>query len=77
MSYGAPDRGGGREGKKTSLRKSKVNAADAAKKAHAKPRDERPETSPTAPPVRYWIVNNFNFIGINIETFNNAIFCMI
>ena len=24
MSYGAPDRGGGREGKKTSLRKSKV-----------------------------------------------------
>ena len=29
----------------------KVNAADAAKKAHAKPRDERPETSPSAPPV--------------------------
>ena len=51
MSYGAPDRGGGREGKKSSLRKSKVNAAEAAKKALAKPREERPETSPAAPPV--------------------------
>ena len=51
MSYGAPDRGGGREGKKGSLRKSKVNAAEAAKKAQAKPREERPETSPAPPPV--------------------------
>jgi len=43
--------GGGREAKKGSLRKSKVNAADAAKKAQAKPRDERPETSPAPPPL--------------------------
>jgi hypothetical protein len=47
----APDRGGGRESKKGSLRKSKVNAADAAKKAHCKPREEQPETSLPPPPV--------------------------
>ena len=47
----APDRGGGRENKKGSLRKTKINAADAAKKAQCKPREERPETSLPPPQV--------------------------
>jgi len=46
---GAPDRGGGRENKKGSLRKSKVNAAEAAKKAARAPKEERPLHAPAAP----------------------------
>lgn len=47
----APDRGGGRENKKGSLRKTKINAADAAKRALCKPREERPEVSAPPPPL--------------------------
>jgi hypothetical protein len=47
----APDRGGGRENKKGSLRKSKVNRVDAIKSALNKPREERPETAPPPPPI--------------------------
>ena len=48
---GAPDRGGGRENKKGSLRKSKVNI-EAAKKAAARaPKEERPQHAPPPPPL--------------------------
>lgn len=53
MSYGAPDRGGGRENKKGSLRKSKVGIAEAAKAALRPKKEERPEFAPPAPPILF------------------------
>ena len=48
-AMGAPDRGGGRENKKGSLRKSKVNIEAAKKAALRAPREERPQHAPPPP----------------------------
>ena len=46
------DRGGGRESKGGSLRKSKIGRADKAKLAASTPREARPDHAPAAPPVQ-------------------------